>query len=60
MVVTGQKQKSSHLFFRGSLNKIQSLGRDRIFHLLCELPLPQLKSFNPSLFEELKYYNLFK
>ena len=55
MVATEERPKTFPLFFsEEALIKYRVRVEIEYFIALCELPLPQLKSFNPSLFEELR------
>ncbi|MBA22295.1 MAG: adenylosuccinate lyase [Flavobacteriales bacterium] len=50
----GKTKNLSHFFSEEALIKYRVRVEIEYFIALCELPLPQLKSFNPSLFEELR------
>ena len=47
-------QKLADYFSEGALIKYRVMVEVEYFIALCELPLPQLKSFNPELFEPLR------
>ena len=47
-------QKLAQYFSEGALIKYRVLVEVEYFIALCELPLPQLKNFNPDLFEPLR------
>ena len=50
----GKTKNLSPFFSEEALIKYRVRVEIEYFIALCELPLPQLKSFNPSLFEELR------